>query len=992
MKLLNLFGKKQQQNMTLHEAIEKILKEAGKPLAPGVIADLVNNGSLYVRDDNTPVPPLQIEARIKKYPLRFTLTSEGLITLAENRKDSFNDIVLKVFDILRGTNVTDVNYFISSLFFYKRALDYPAMLNNYELEIAPPDESLSETQRFRSFYKLLKVELEKRGKKFDITVLDILFRDQHDHPGLRISAIDKALRTLENISLDKETYSVNEFGKKFSDLFKRSYVSVNKIGEFSTPNSLAELIVLLAGDKPGSVFYNPAGGYFSFSVELKRRSRNINTFYSEEINVRTFSLGLMNLMACGASIEHAFNVDSVSSSQIMDGSADVVISNPPFEGKYVYDDYERNYPFKSSSIVPYFLQLALRKAKPGGFIVMVVPESILYENSSGVFSFRKHLIGNHLVESVISLPSGVFEPYSRVKLSIIILQKDGNSKGILFFDADRSEYLTKKSKSELVLNSESVFNQYLKLRSNRESNSDIFKKTEFSKNPDSSVVMDNYVEYGPSLRSYNFADYKEVIVNDFNLEVKRYLYDEHDHQGSEIGEEGSVELSTFLNPFHAKGSAEENEDLKYYNISKLNSDFTRIKIEDSDKSSLSGKHRGRIIDKTTLLVGAIEGSLKPTIFEYNGRNILISNDVLAFVPDFNKVDPEYLVYELAGPGFQQQVRLFTQGVTIRRIKSKDFLRIRVYLPSLPEQRKIVRTKKEAFLLAKNQESLNLSSRLNIPADSEREIMGALKHELAPLASIMKGGIKSISRYLTSKIENEETVEFTEKISGAENSRTLGQLLSDLERSAEELTQLSENIQQIIDVNSQELKTEYVEIKKLIGGVVNNWEFRDKYNIVFHGESQSAPDVKASINRKQFSIFVRNFLENTHRHGYLNRYEPYDLSALTGPSRNLVFNAFKQEGSVIIEMKNDGDPFPEDFSFDDFVSFGGRGGSAKGTGIGGFLMKRIIQNHNGELLMLEPGESLDIQLTSKTHDNRVFPFRQIVVGVSLRIILPDKNLS
>ena len=145
--------------MTLHEAIEKILKEAGKPLAPGVIADLVNSGSLYVRDDNTPVPPLQIEARIKKYPLRFTLTSEGLITLAENRKDPFNDIVLKVFDILRGTNVTDVNYFISSLFFYKRALDYPEMLNKYELEIASPDVGLSATQRFRSFYKQLKDEL-----------------------------------------------------------------------------------------------------------------------------------------------------------------------------------------------------------------------------------------------------------------------------------------------------------------------------------------------------------------------------------------------------------------------------------------------------------------------------------------------------------------------------------------------------------------------------------------------------------------------------------------------------------------------------------------------------------------------------------------------------------------------------------------------------------------------------------------------------------------
>lgn len=59
--------------MTLHEAIEKVLREAAGPLTFTEIAKAINKDGLYARKDGKPVPASQISARIKNYPLLFSV-------------------------------------------------------------------------------------------------------------------------------------------------------------------------------------------------------------------------------------------------------------------------------------------------------------------------------------------------------------------------------------------------------------------------------------------------------------------------------------------------------------------------------------------------------------------------------------------------------------------------------------------------------------------------------------------------------------------------------------------------------------------------------------------------------------------------------------------------------------------------------------------------------------------------------------------------------
>lgn len=69
--------------MPLHEAIEKVLTDAGKPMHVSEIADEVARRGLYERGDGGPIPTNQIHARIAKpqYRDRFAV-SDGVVRLS----------------------------------------------------------------------------------------------------------------------------------------------------------------------------------------------------------------------------------------------------------------------------------------------------------------------------------------------------------------------------------------------------------------------------------------------------------------------------------------------------------------------------------------------------------------------------------------------------------------------------------------------------------------------------------------------------------------------------------------------------------------------------------------------------------------------------------------------------------------------------------------------------------------------------------------------
>ena len=53
---------------------------------------------------------------------------------------------------------------------------------------------------------------------------------------------------------------------------------------------------------------------------------------------------------------------------------------------------------------------------------------------------RRQLVENNRVEAVMSLPGGVFQPYSGVKTSVLFFRRGGKTENVMFLHADNDGY------------------------------------------------------------------------------------------------------------------------------------------------------------------------------------------------------------------------------------------------------------------------------------------------------------------------------------------------------------------------------------------------------------------------------------------------------------------------------------------------------------------------------------------------------------------------
>jgi len=115
--------------------------------------------------------------------------------------------------------------------------------------------------------------------------------------------------------------------------------------------------------------------------------------------------------------------DTLSSDDKWQEMADVILANPPFmspKGGVIIPHTRFQVQSKRSEVL--FVDYIAEHLTPNGRAAIVVPEGIIFQSQSAYVALRKMLVENHLA-AVISLPAGVFNPYSGVKTSILILDR-----------------------------------------------------------------------------------------------------------------------------------------------------------------------------------------------------------------------------------------------------------------------------------------------------------------------------------------------------------------------------------------------------------------------------------------------------------------------------------------------------------------------------------------------------------------------------------------
>jgi len=344
-------------------------------------------------------------------------------------------------------------------------------------------------------------------------------------------------------SLLDEINSIN-FRKIDSDIkgdafefFLRNVTNGNKdLGEYYTPRHIVKTIVNLVAPKLGQKVYDPFCGTGGFLLEcfkylsnnsdmsdqdIRRKIKSDSIFGSEITS--TARIAKMNMILFGDGHSNINQGDSLENP--IDEKYDIVVSNIPYSqttdcgGLY-------SIPTKTGDSV--FVQHMWRALKEGGTMAVVVPETFLYE--SGVIKATRELIIKNSDEiTVISLPRGVFNPYTPTKTSIIIAKKKKSAllRQAYFFvirndgfelGARRRPLPGKSDYSELL----SVFNE----KTTNVPHSNKVDGEEILSNPEYSLLPFSYMEHIPNTNKSTKKISNYIVESESKFVYANYSVDD----------------------------------------------------------------------------------------------------------------------------------------------------------------------------------------------------------------------------------------------------------------------------------------------------------------------------------------------------------------------------------------------------------------------------------------------------------------------------------
>jgi len=153
--------------------------------------------------------------------------------------------------------------------------------------------------------------------------------------------------------------------------------------------------------------------------ERSRLAKNIKGY---DISPDMVRLSLVNMYLHGLHSPLIHEYDTLTSEDKWNEYADVILANPPFMSPKGGIRPHKRFSITSKRSEVLFVDYIAEHLTPHGKAAVIVPEGIIFQSGTAYKSLRKMLVEDYLV-GVISLPAGVFQPYSGVKTSILWLDK-----------------------------------------------------------------------------------------------------------------------------------------------------------------------------------------------------------------------------------------------------------------------------------------------------------------------------------------------------------------------------------------------------------------------------------------------------------------------------------------------------------------------------------------------------------------------------------------
>ena len=213
-------------------------------------------------------------------------------------------------------------------------------------------------------------------------------------------------------------------------------------GQFRTPRHIIDFIVEIVNPAKEDTVLDPACGTAGFLISSYKhilrqntksrpgdlltaddKGRLMTNFCGYDISPDMVRLSLVNMYLHSFANPSIYEYDTLANEDRWDERYDVILTNPPFMSPKGGIRPHSRFTIKAKRSEVLFVDYIAEHLNVHGKAGVIVPEGIIFQSQNAYKNLRKMLIDEGYLYAVISMPAGVFQPYSGVKTSILLMDK-----------------------------------------------------------------------------------------------------------------------------------------------------------------------------------------------------------------------------------------------------------------------------------------------------------------------------------------------------------------------------------------------------------------------------------------------------------------------------------------------------------------------------------------------------------------------------------------